>query len=37
MAKHNNSNQKPKQVPSKPKHDANRGRTTPKPPIRPKK
>jgi len=37
MAKQSNPNQKPKQTPSKPKHDANRGRTIPKPSVKPKK
>ncbi|MDX1773488.1 hypothetical protein [Oceanihabitans sediminis] len=36
MAKQNNPRPKPSQKPSEPRHGGNKGRTTPKPPVRPK-
>lgn len=35
MAKQNNPRQKPSQKPSRPSHEDNKGRTTPKPGFRP--
>jgi len=36
MAKQNNTRPRPSQTPSEPHQERNKGRTTPKPPARPK-